>query len=269
MRYFIACSLLIVMSFCVVIQEVSAARFGGGRSFGVQRSRSSLFSTPSHANKSFAQRPNNTGRWASALGGLLVGGLLASLFMGHGLGAGILTWVMLGMVLFLAVGFIRKRMNPAFQSAGPNRFQQNQFNQFHSNASYGTHQETNYPTGFEPEAFIRATKVTFIRLQAAYDQKNEHDLAEFTAPDVFGEIKMQLNERGDTPNKTEVVNLEAELLNVSKQAIGTLASVRFTGFIKENDAPMSPLDEIWHFRKLDPHTDWVIAGIQQEILDPQ
>ena len=91
-------------------------------------------------------------------------------------------------------------------------------------------------------------------------------MVEFTAPDVFAEIKMQLDERGNEPNITETSDLAAELLDVSKQAQGTMASVRFTGFIKENNDPKIKLDEIWHFRQFGNNNAWAVAGIQQAVL---
>lgn len=115
---------------------------------------------------------------------------------------------------------------------------------------------------------MREAKVTFNRLQAAYDQKNLQDLSEFTAPEVFAEIKMQLDERGDAPNKTEVISLDAELLDISKQSNSFIASVRFTGSIKENDEQPSQLDEIWHFRQFPNSPQWLVGGVQQEVFQP-
>lgn len=269
MRKLIGCLLIAFVTFGLLIHEASAGRFGGGRSFGVQRSHSSLFSPrATQGGQSFGQR-SNTGKWGSALGGLVAGGLLASLFMGHGLGSGLLSWLVLGGLAFVVLGFLRKRMQPTFQTAEANSFRHNGFTQatdFRAAAANSTY--SSRPAGFVPETFLRAAKVTFIRLQAAYDQKNMQDLAEFTAPDVYAEIKMQLDERHQEPNKTEVVSLEAELLNVEKQANGTIASVRFTGFIKENTDPMKPLDELWHFRQFATQDQWLVAGIQQEVVEP-
>lgn len=273
MRTFFLCLIMTLISFGLVVNEASAKRFGGGRSFGVQRSQSSLFkqSRPQNAS-SFAQK-TGASKWGGILGGALVGGLLASLFMGHGLANGILTWLILGLVLFVVIGFFRKRMHPGmasgFQSPPPNPFKNATFNNFTS--SFNTSSSSNssnfsdYPKGFVPEQFLRESKINFIRLQNAYDQKNLQDLSDFTAPEVFAEIKMQLDERGDTPNKTEVINLEAQLLDVSIQSSTTIASVRFTGSIKENDEPVTPLDEIWHFRQFEPNGKWLVGGIQQEI----
>ncbi len=268
MRSFIACFFLVLLSIGFMVNEASAGRFGGGRSFGVQRSSSSLFSQRATQNtKAFGQR-SNINRWAGPLGGLLVGGLLASLFMGHGLGTGLFSWFILGALVFFVMGFLKKRMQPAYQSTQSNPFQRNNVNdasQFYT-SSANSSTGTGHPADFDEASFLRSAKVTFIRLQTAYDQKNLEDLVEFTAPDVFAEIKMQLDERGSVTNTTETRQLEAELLDVSKQAIGSIASVRFTGFVKENNEAEVKLDEIWHFRQFRSNSSWVVAGLQQEVL---
>ena len=123
--------------------------------------------------------------------------------------------------------------------------------------------ESRAPSGFEEEAFLRNVKVQFIRLQAAYDQKNLGDLREFTAPDVFAEIKMQLNERGEQHNITDVIELNAELLDASQHNEAWEASVKFTGMIKEDDLAPAAFIEIWHFKQ-DPYSkNWLVMGIQQ------
>lgn len=253
---------------CMVVQEASAGRFGGGRSFGVQRSHSSLFASKKTPYQSVAQRSTRP-MWHGVLGGLLIGGLLTSLFMGHGFGAGLLSWLAIGFVVFFVINLIRQKTQPAYQSPSSQFFNATQFNKpseafnAHPGRSYSA-----YPTGFEEDIFLRDAKKTFIRLQAAYDQKNRSDLIDFTAPEVFAEIEMQLNERGNEPNITQVLHLDAELLDVSRQANSLMASVRFTGSVKENNNPASPLDEIWHFRQFASHQNWVVGGIQQDVIRP-
>ncbi|KTC92451.1 Tim44-like domain-containing protein [Fluoribacter dumoffii] len=276
MRTFISYLLIALLSFGLLINEASAKRFGAGRSFGIQRSQSALFSQ-NKVQKSgvMGQSAKNPSRWGGVLSGLLIGGLLTSLFMGHGFASGILSWLIMGAIIFFLVGFFRKRMQPGYQT-GPGQsssFNQSSFNNFTQsfNSSMGGSSTANvseYPAGFAPEAFIREAKVTFNRLQAAYDQKNLQDLGEFTAPEVFAEIKMQLDEGGDASNKTEVITLHAELLDVSRQSNSLIASVRFTGSIKENDEPITQLDEIWHFRQFPNSSQWVVGGIQQEVFQP-
>lgn len=272
MRTFISYLLIALLSFGLLINEAAAKRFGGGRSFGVQRSQSSLFS-PNKTQKSsvFGQSTKNPSRWGGLLSGLLIGGLLTSLFMGHGVASGILSWLILGAALFFVVGFFRRKMQPGFQTGQSNPFNQNSLNNFTQSfsggSSMGAGNSSEYPMGFVPENFLREAKVTFNRMQAAYDQKNLQDLSEFTAPEIFGEIKMQLDERGDAPNKTEVITLEAELLDISKQSNSYIASVRFTGSIKEN-GETNQLDEIWHFRQFSNSSQWVVGGVQQEVFQP-
>lgn len=274
MRTFIAYLLISLLSFGLLINEASAKRFGSGRSFGVQRSQSSLSSTnKTQTSNVFGQSTKNTGKWGGLLSGLLIGGLLTSLFMGHGVASGILSWLILGAALFFIIGFFRRKMQPGFQTGQSSPFNQSPLHNFTqsftTNSGFGgANNVQEYPAGFAPETFLREAKVTFNRLQAAYDQKNLQDLSEFTAPEVFAEIKMQLDERKDEPNKTEVLSLEAQLLDVSKQSNSLIASVRFTGSIKENDEPISQLDEIWHFRQFSNSPQWVVGGVQQEVFLP-
>ena len=65
------------------------------------------------------------------------------------------------------------------------------------------------------ESFLRSAKTSFIRLQAANDRKDLNDIREYTTPEMFAEVSMQLQERGDAPQKTDVVAVNAELLEVN------------------------------------------------------
>ncbi|MFT4060279.1 MAG: Tim44-like domain-containing protein [Legionella sp.] len=271
MRTLITCVLITLLSFGLLVNEAAAKRFGGGRSFGVQRSQSSMFSPNKAQNPTpLGQRTTNTSKWGGLLGGLLIGGLLTSLFMGHGIASGLMSWLIIGAIIFFAINFFRRRMQPGMQMGQTNTVGQNNnpfsnFTQaFNTNpGSSASSSMSGYPPDFSPASFLREARVKFNRLQVAYDEKNTQDIRAFTAPEVFAEIKMQLDERGNEPNKTEVISLDAELLDVSRQTNSYMASVHFTGSIKENDDPLSQLDEIWHFRKFDNSNEWVVGGIQQ------
>jgi predicted lipid-binding transport protein (Tim44 family) len=91
-----------------------------------------------------------------------------------------------------------------------------------------------------------------------------HDIREYTSPEIFAEIQLQLQERGDGENHTEVVNISAELLDLTTQPQGLLASVLFSGMIREerNKSPVE-IKEVWHFYKFDVNNVWLITGIQQ------
>jgi predicted lipid-binding transport protein (Tim44 family) len=121
------------------------------------------------------------------------------------------------------------------------------------------------PADFDVAGFVRNGKTYFIRLQAAWDRGDINDIREFTTPEMFAELRMQLTERGAAPNATDVVQLDAELLGIETMAFDYLATVRFQGLIKEApDASAEPFAEIWNLSKpLNGSGGWVLAGIQQ------
>ncbi|MES2317495.1 MAG: Tim44-like domain-containing protein [Pseudomonadota bacterium] len=115
------------------------------------------------------------------------------------------------------------------------------------------------------ELILRSAKASFIRMQAAWDKADTADLSKFTTPQVFAELKTQVEARGPSPNVTEVVTIEAELLGVETAADHFLASVKFTGMIKSSTAaPAEPFVEVWNLSKaLRGSGGWLLAGIQQ------
>jgi predicted lipid-binding transport protein (Tim44 family) len=121
------------------------------------------------------------------------------------------------------------------------------------------------PADFDTAAFLRNAKIYYVRLQAAWDAGNLEDIREFTTPEMFAEIRMDLSERGTEVNKTDVVTLEAELLGIEDSPAQHLASVRFSGMIREKAGDSAqPFAEVWNLAK--PATGsggWLLAGIQQ------
>lgn len=124
------------------------------------------------------------------------------------------------------------------------------------------------PADFDTVGFVRNAKTYFIRLQAAWDKADINDIREFTTPEMFAELRLQIQERGAAANHTDVVSLDAEVLGVETVGNDYLASVKFFGFIKEeqNTSPVQ-FAEIWNLSKpAAGRGGWVLAGIQQ--LDP-
>ncbi len=121
------------------------------------------------------------------------------------------------------------------------------------------------PAGFDREAFERLAKMIFIRLQAANDTADLNDLRNFTTPELFASLRLDLQDRGDAKQQTDVVQVEAQLTDYAAEATQQIVSVRFTGQIREDvGAEAQPFDEIWHLvRPLDESRNWAIAGIQQ------
>jgi predicted lipid-binding transport protein (Tim44 family) len=119
------------------------------------------------------------------------------------------------------------------------------------------------PADFDVDAFLRSAKVHFMRLQAAWDTRNIDDIREFTTPEVFAEIRMQLHEVGAT-TQTDVVSLEAQLLGIEEGSADYLASVRFDGTTREGQASAERFSEVWNLSKPKRgNRGWLLAGIQQ------
>jgi len=121
------------------------------------------------------------------------------------------------------------------------------------------------PAGFDVQGFLRHAKTNFIRMQAAWDRADVNDIREFTTPEMFAELKMQLTERGAASNVTDVVSIDAEILGVESNTVEHIASVRFHGMIREDQhAPAEHFSEIWVLTKpVVGQQGWLLAGIQQ------
>ena len=121
------------------------------------------------------------------------------------------------------------------------------------------------PPGFDAPAFERIAKLIFIRMQAANDASNLDDLRQFSTPEMFAVFKLELQDRGNAPQVTDVVQLNAEVLDFAEEADRQIVSVRFHGLIREEkDAPTTTFDEIWHLAKPKAGSgEWAIAGIAQ------
>ena len=121
------------------------------------------------------------------------------------------------------------------------------------------------PPGFDREAFERLAKMIFIRMQAANDSADLNDLRTFTTPELFASLRIDLLDRGEAKQQTDVVKVEARVLEFAEEAERQIVSVRFEGLIRETaGAEPAPFDEVWHLVKpSDDSRAWAIAGIQQ------
>jgi predicted lipid-binding transport protein (Tim44 family) len=121
------------------------------------------------------------------------------------------------------------------------------------------------PAGFDTATFERNARDQFMALQAANDAGDLERLRDYLSPELFEVVRAEIAERGDVAQSTQVFGLEARVLNVAEEDSRYVASVRFTGSVREQaSATPEDLDEVWHLVK--PRTGfggWVIAGIQQ------
>lgn len=117
--------------------------------------------------------------------------------------------------------------------------------------------------GVDAAGFTRIAKMIFIRMQAANDEANIEDLRKFTTPELFAPLRLDLQERGAAKQQTDVMQLDAEVVDTVQEPGQWVVSVRFHGLIREEaEQGAQPFDELWHLVKpLDDSRDWAIAGI--------
>ena len=274
-RLFLAFFALFI-AFALPIHDAEAKRFGGGRSSGIQRDSlpQRQASPQRNADAPGQGAANNPGRrsWMGPVAGLAAGLGLAALASHLGLGEEFANVLMIGLLiisgLFLFFWLTRRQaqnipqgIQYAGHGIGHASAQQTVTSSGHTEIPH----TTALPAGFDAEGFIRQAKLNFIRLQAANDAGNLDDIREFTTPEMYAEIKLQMSERGDTHQRTEVMLLEAEVLETAEETNRRLVSVRFHGLIREDvDTPAVDFDEVWHLTKpLDNSRGWAVAGIQQ------
>jgi predicted lipid-binding transport protein (Tim44 family) len=124
------------------------------------------------------------------------------------------------------------------------------------------------PSGFDVDGFLGAAKRNFVTLQDAWDRSDIATLRSMMTDAMLGEIRTQLAEReshtGGQPNKTDVVMLDAKLLGIEELPDDYLASVEFSGMIREDaSAGPSPFREVWNMTKpVSGTSGWLVAGVQ-------
>jgi predicted lipid-binding transport protein (Tim44 family) len=124
------------------------------------------------------------------------------------------------------------------------------------------------PPGFDVEGFLAAAKRNFVTLQDAWDRADIPALRSMMTDGMLQEIKAQLAERetqgGSNPNKTEVVSLDAQLLGIEDLGDEYMASVEFSGLIREDPSSgPTPFREVWNMIKPKAgNSGWLVAGVQ-------
>lgn len=272
----------------------AAKRMGGGKSFGSQRDSTTMQrdaapapSSPQNAGamQRQAQPATPAGAaqpakrsWMGPLAGLAAGIGLAALASHLGFGEEMASFMMIALLVMAALFVWRMfaaRRGAAQQqqgmqyagaaagAAGP------QATRFEAAAPVAGGSSPALPNGipadFDVDGFLRQAKLNFVRLQAANDKGDVEDIRQFTSPEVFAEIRMQIQERGPVQQHIDVVQLDAALVDLVTEGGQYVASVRFGGLLREDaDAAPERFDEVWHLAKpVSGERGWVIAGIQQ------
>lgn len=286
----------------VAMDAEAAKRMGSGKSMGMQRQQATPDKSPGASPSQSAAAPAAAGAagaapkrsWMGPIAGLAAGLGLAALASHLGFGEELASMLMFGLLaaaIMVAIGFFMRRRaagqqpmaaraggmqyapagaapgagsaaTPAFKTALPAGGGGSMIG-----AAIGanTTPASRIPADFDVVSFSRNAKVNFIRLQAASDVGNLNDIREFTTPEMFAELKMELAERGSTEQHTDVVSIDADVVDVEEGDDRYVVSVRFTGMIREDaGAAAESFDEVWHLVKPRQGSGgWLLAGIQQ------
>ena len=294
-----------VLSAGLAPSNAEAKRIGGGNSAGMQRSTPARAPEAAPAKQAqaapaaaatpaapAAAPPKRS--WMGPLAGLAAGLGIAALMSHFGMGAemgNILMMALLAFVAFIAIRFVMARFakpGSLQPMAAPGGMQfagagaPAPLGGATSGSGWGqaaapvataavaalplaVAAASHLPAGFDAPGFERIAKMIFIRMQAANDSADLNDLRNFTTPEMFASVKLDLQERGSASQRTDVVKVDAEVLDVTTEAERQIVSVRFHGLIREEENGVAaPFDEAWHLVKpADGSREWSIAGIQQ------
>lgn len=257
----------------LVANDVEARRLGGGRPTGVQRNITNAppaqKAAPAQQQQQAAAAQQQAGKskWGPILGGLALGGILGYLFGGSGLmGILLLAALAIGAVALVSA-LMRRRGREAPQPmefAGLGRETvapppPSQLSALQSQAA------TRLPAGFDAAGFLKAAKLNFVRLQVANDRGQLDEIRELATGEMFEELKRDVVERGGATQHTDVVSLNADLIEIATEGDKHWASVRFSGMVRETPASASEgFEEVWNLVKpVDGSSGWLLAGIQQ------
>lgn len=292
-----------LLAVTIIADDADARRLGGGRSLGAQRQSVApppAASTPHPgaatnpvmpANPSVAPRtaaptapaaapaPARSGmsRWLGPIAGLAAGLGLAALLSHFGLSEGFASFLLLallvvGVIFLVRMIFMRRSPAPApYAPSAPRSAWSDSVTRRDERVEpvFGGAREpvsatSRMPPGFDKEAFLRQARMQFKALQQAWDTGDLATIEDVATPEMFAEIKRDFSTPG-AQRPTDVVRLDADLLEIATENTQHWASVRFSGLIREDGADAPKLfDETWNLVKpVDGSSGWLLAGIQQ------
>ena len=283
------------------MNDAEAKRFGGGGSFGGRSSYSSPYQRSAQPS-----RPANQGQQAGKqspsanpgmpnrglmgmLGGLAIGGLLGSMFMGGGFhGLNLMDMLVFGGIAFFLYKFMAARkastQRPVFgQPSGrtshdsyqdtassyqqhPDQSAQNSPSGFNTDILFdknkksadlsdqSVQQDADFstvvvPANFDANGFLAGAKIAYKNLQKAWDERDLAEIRGLTTDKVFAEIQDRIKASTED-NHTDILKLEAEILEVREIGDEIEVVVLFDTVMREdNDAQAGQVREVWHFIK--------------------
>jgi len=239
-------------------------------------------------NQSARQSWANRGGLMGMLGGLALGGLLGSLFFGGAFeGLNLMDMLLFAGLAYLAFRLFASRarqaqpvadtmygrVSPSSQDQGYSRDDAGQGAAgFNTDVLFGkgkagagaTNQPLNVPAHFDQAGFLRGAESAYRYLQQAWDSRDLAAIRGLTTDKVFAELQDQLR-ASSAANKTDVLKVNAELLEVREVGSELEATVLFDCILREDDGPSNQVREVWHFTKSihSQQSKWFLDGIQQ------
>lgn len=277
----------IALGAVLTLDAADAARLGGGRSLGAQRAapmqRQALPAAPAQqaakpAAPAQTPQPAAQGnRWLGPLAGLAAGLGLGWLIGQGGFGGMLGSLMMMMLVAAAVVMLLRLFLRPRAATGQPMQYaglgdetvaapppSQMFSGDASSQPDFRSQFQPQIPAGFDVEGFLKQAKLNFVRLQQANDRGDIETLREVTTEEMFDSIKGDARS-GGVAQQTDIVTLNASLLEVVTEGGMHWASVRFAGSLREapNAAP-ADFEEVWNLQKpVNGKTGWLLAGIQQ------
>lgn len=299
---FLSMTMVLLLGFSSLTAE-AARRMGSGKSMGQQSNNVSQTQGTKPAQNATPASPANSATaapqrrpWGAMLGGLAAGLGLAWLASSLGLGEEFGQIIMFGLIalaIMMAVGYSMRRKaaanmgsstgSLAYQGASSSYPAQQPTTMFkaqpntqalHTSSMIGSavsgfQPNWSIPAGFDVDGFLAQAKENFVTMQDAWDRSDTSSLRQMMTDSMLNEIKAQIAERDAASSvgqmsMTEVVSLEAKLLGIEESQGGYLASIEFTGMIREEpNAPPESFKEIWNMsRSKHDNSGWLLAGIQ-------
>jgi predicted lipid-binding transport protein (Tim44 family) len=265
--------------------DAEARRFGGARSIGTQRqalpdkpvtppaATPAQQAAPGAAAAGAAAKPGMS-RWLGPIAGIAAALGLAWL-LGDQLGSFVLM-LLVGLAVAMVVMVLMRRFGKPQPQGAAARMQYagvgsetvaapppSQATGGATVPSFGSQFTPRIPAGFNVDGFVREAKRSFLALQAANDRGDAGSIRDFVTDEMYQHVKRDIEERGGSGQSTDVVTLNADLLEVVTEGGVHWASLRFSGLIREDaNATPQPFEEVWNLQK-SPDSGWLLAGIQQ------
>ena len=116
----------------------------------------------------------------------------------------------------------------------------------------------------ETDELLSLARLSFVRVQDAWDRADLGALSDLATAPLLEDLRHQLALRGPGPNCTEVVQLEARLLAMEEMHEAFVASVEFSGLIREQqDHAAAPFRELWLLANVKAAgCGWKLARVQ-------